>query len=225
MTMDSWSPVFLSIKCGLLSGLLNLPWGIGWGWLLARHEFKGKVVLQTLLMMPLVLPPVLTGYMLMILFGMQSPLGRFLEGTFAFRFVLDWKGCALAAFVVSSPFMIQFVKQSMEQVDGRLEFVARSLGAGWGKVFWTITLPLCWPGIAAGFAMVFARSVGEFGATIILAGNIPLKTQTIPLAIYNKVYLGQETAVIPLAFSALVLSYLGLGASGWFIKKSKCHNR
>ncbi|MFA5259911.1 MAG: molybdate ABC transporter permease subunit [Candidatus Omnitrophota bacterium] len=223
MTTSAWNPIFLSVKCGLVSGLLTLPWGIGWGWLLARHEFRGKMFLQTLLMLPLVLPPVLTGYILLSLSGLHSPLGRFLDNTFAFRFVLDWKGCVLAAFVVSSPFMVQCVKQSMEQVDGRLELIARSLGASWCKVFWSITLPLCWPGLAAGFAMVFARSVGEFGATIILAGNIPLKTQTISLAIYNKVYLGQETSVVPLACSAFVLSYLGLGASEWFTKKRNCH--
>jgi molybdate transport system permease protein len=221
MTAEAWSPIGLSLKCGLLSGLINVPWGLGMGWLLARREFPGKVLLQTFLFLPLVLPPVLTGYLLLIILSPAAPAGHFLERYFSLRFVLDWKGCVAASAVVSSPFMIQMVRQSLEQMDLRLEWIARGLGAGRLKTFFTITLPLCRPGLVAGFFLVFARSVGEFGATVILAGNMPGRTQTIPLAIYNKVMLGQEAGVVPFALAAIVLSYLGLGLSSWALKGNR----
>lgn len=214
------SPIALSLQCSLLSGLVNIPWGIFWGWILARKKFKGKVLLQTLLYIPLVLPPVLTGYFLLILFSKNSPLGRWLYETFSLRFVLDWKGVVLASAVVSSPFMIQSIKQSLEKVDPRLELAARSLGANFWKVWTSITLPLSWQGIVAGFFLVFARSMGEFGATIMVAGNIPHQTQTIPLAIYSKVYLGQEAGILPFVVAAILISYVGLGISGLLTRTS-----
>ncbi len=209
-------PIWLSLKCALFSAVLNIPWGIGWGWLFARKRFKGKACLETLFYVPLVLPPVLTGYFLLVLFGRHAPLGRILYAVAGLRFVLDWKGVVLAAFVVSSPFMIQLAKEAFERVDGRLESAARTLGAGSWRVFRTVTLPLAWPGIAAGFFLAFARSVGEFGATVMFAGNIPGKTQTIPLAIYSRVYLGKEDTILPFIAAALLLAYGGLGASQYF---------
>lgn len=214
------SPIVLSLQCSLLSGLINIPWGLFWGWILARKEFEGKVLLQTFLYIPLVLPPVLTGYFLLILFSKNSPLGRWLYEIFSIRFVLDWKGVVLASAVVSSPFMIQAIKQSLEKVDPRLELAARSLGANFWKVWTSITLPLSWQGIVAGFFLVFARSMGEFGATIMVAGNIPHQTQTIPLAIYSKVYLGQEAEIFPFVVAAIVVSYVGLGISGLLTRNS-----
>jgi len=208
-------PVWLSLKCSFLSAILSLPWGIFWGWVLARKQFKGKLFVQTILYIPLVLPPVLTGYFLLIIFSKNSFLGKFLVDLFHVRFVLDWKGVVLAACVVSAPFMIQMVKSAVEQVDVRFEMAARSLGANFWKVFWTITFPLSWPGIVGGFFLVFARSIGEFGATIILAGNIPGKTQTIPIAIYSKVHLGQDAAMIPLIFCSVLFAYAGLALSHW----------
>lgn len=207
------SPLWLSLQCAFLAALLNVPWGIGWGWILSRKNFKGRTLIQILLYTPLVLPPVLTGYFLLILLSPHAFLGRWLVETWHIRFVLDWKGAVVAAFVVASPFMIQLVKEAMDLVDPRLEMAARTLGASAGKVFWTITLPLAWRGVVAGFFLCLARSVGEFGATIILAGNIPGKTQTIPLAIYNQVLLGQEEQLLPLVVAALLFAYLGLGLS------------
>ncbi len=214
------SPIVLSLQCSLLSGLINIPWGLFWGWILARKKFEGKVLLQTLLYIPLVLPPVLTGYFLLILFSKNSPLGRWLYEIFSIRFVLDWKGVVLASAVVSSPFMIQAIKQSLEKVDPRLELAARSLGANFWKVWTSITLPLSWQGIVAGFFLVFARSMGEFGATIMVAGNIPHQTQTIPLAIYSKVYLGQEAEILPFVVAAILISYVGLGISSHLTRTS-----
>ena len=217
--MTNLSPIILSLKCAFLSALLNLPWGIFWGWFLARRDFKGKTALQTLLYIPLVLPPVLTGYFLVLLLSKNSLLGRWLFDIFHLQFVLDWKGAVLAAAIVSSPFMIQLVKESIQKVDRRLELVSRSLGASRLKTFWMITLPLSWPGIIAGFFLVFARSIGEFGATIMIAGNIPEKTQTIPLAIYSKFYLGQNTSIVGLVLAAIGFSYLGLLVSHLYSRR------
>jgi molybdate transport system permease protein len=211
--MDNSFPILLSLKCALLSALVAAPWGIVWGWVLARKSFPGKILLQTLLYTPLVLPPVLTGYILLSLLGRNSTLGGFFENVLGVIFILDWKGIVLASSVVAAPFMIQTVKEAVEKVDERLEMVAENLGAGFLKVLWTITLPLAWRGIVSGFFLVFARSIGEFGATIMVAGNIPGKTQTIPSAIFGHVQLGQEGAIVPLIAAAFLFSYVGLGIS------------
>jgi len=207
---ENFFPIMLSLQCAVLSALLNIPWGIFWGWFLARTQFRGKALLQAFLFTPLVLPPVLTGYFLVVIFSKNSFLGKLLFDWFQLRFVLDWKGAVLASTVVSSPFMIQMVKESIGNVDQRLEMAARSLGVSRLKVFWTVTIPLAWQGIVAGFFLAFARSIGEFGATIMVAGNIPEKTQTIPSAIYNRFYLGQESGIFVLVFAAIIFSYAGL---------------
>jgi molybdate transport system permease protein len=214
---DMWFAVGLSLLCGLLSAALCVPWGILWGWILARKNFPGKVVLQTLLYLPLVLPPVLTGYFLLLMFGRNSPVGGFLFQSLKLSFVLDWKGAVLASFVVSSPFMIEAMRQAFHSIDERLEWVARGLGSDPWKTFTTITMPLARNGLIAGFFLVFARSIGEFGATIILAGNIPGKTQTIPLAIFSQIYSGQANMIWPLVFFAVVFSYVGLALNNHFL--------
>lgn len=210
MTWEEWSPLGLSLLCAFVSAVLVLPWGIFWGWLLARRTFPGRRVVEVLISLPLVLPPVLTGYFLLKILGKNAVLGRWLWETLHLRFVLDWKGAALASAVVASPFMVHMVKQAVSRIDPRLEMAARSLGAGPGRVFWTVTLPLTRPALIGGFFLVLARSLGEFGATIMVAGNIPGKTQTIPLAIYQRVYLGQESAIWPLIIAAVLFSYAGL---------------
>ena len=221
MIDDHIFAIYLSLLCGFWSTLLNLPWGIFWGWVLARKDFKGKTLIQTLLFIPLVLPPILTGYFLLMVFSRKAWLGQWLWDVFAFRFFLDWKGTVLAATVVSSPFMIHFCQRAFAGVDRRLEFAARNLGASWGRMFRTVTLPLTWPHIIGGMFLVFARSIGEFGATVILAGNIPGKTQTIPLAIYHEVSLGQEKEMLPLAVIAILLAYIGLGLNYFFTQKGQ----
>lgn len=214
-----WFSVGLSFLAGLLSAALCIPWGIFWGWIFARKNFPGKVVLQTFLYLPLVLPPVLTGYLLLLTFGRNSALGSFLFDTFKLSFVLDWKGAVLASFVVSAPFMIEAMRQAFLNIDERLEWVSRGLGADSWKTFFEITMPLAQNGLIAGFFLVFARSIGEFGATIVLAGNIPGKTQTIPLAIFSQIYNGEESAIWPLVLFAVLFSYGGLVLNNYFLRR------
>ena len=220
-SIDLWFPIGLSFACGVMSAVLNIPWGIFWGWVFARQNFKGKIVLQTILYLPLVLPPVLTGYFLLLLLGRNAPLGKWLYEYFSCSFVLDWKGALLASTIVSAPFMIETMRQAFVNVDERLELVARGLGADIWKTFWTITMPLARGGLAAGFFLVFSRSIGEFGATIILAGKIPGKTQTIPLAIFDNIYSGHELAIWPLVAAAVVFSYGGLAVSHFYRHKDE----
>ncbi len=205
--------------CGLLSALLNLPWGIFWGWILARKNFKGKVALQTILYLPLVLPPVLTGYFLLLLLGRNASFGKWLYESFHMSFVLDWKGALLCSMIVGAPFMIETMRQAFLNVDERLELVARGLGADFWKMFTTITMPLARGGVWAGFFLVFSRSIGEFGATIIVAGNVPGRTQTIPLAIFNKIYNGEEAGIWPLVIASILFSYAGLALSHFYRNK------
>lgn len=212
-------PVGLSLFCGALSAILNIPWGMFWGWALSRKSFRGKVILQTILYLPLVLPPVLTGYFLLIVLGRNAVIGQWLYETFSFSFVLNWKGALLASMIVGGPFMIESMRQAFDGIDARLEMAARGLGASSWRVFWTITMPLARPSLLAGFFLVFARSMGEFGATIMVAGNIPGKTQTIPLAIFSQVYMGHEEAVWPLVIAAVFFSYLGLALSNYYNRK------
>jgi len=213
--MNYTAAIWLSIKCGILSAVLLLPWSIFWGWILARKRFPGRGVLETVLLVPMVLPPVLSGYGLLLIIGPAAPLGQWLQNAFGIRFVLDWKGAVLASAVVASPFGVQLCRQAFLTVDRRLEWAAQTLGANRRRVWRTIILPLAWPGIAAGILLTFTRSVGEFGATIILAGNIPEKTQTIPLAIYSAIYQGSDTVLWPLVLAAVVLAYAGLAMSQW----------
>ncbi len=213
---EMWFSVGLSLACGLLSALVSIPWGIFWGWIFARKNFKGKVILQTILYLPMVLPPVLTGYFLLLIFGRNALLGKWLFDVLHVSFVLNWKGALLASIVVGSPFMVESMRQAFLNVDERLEMVARGLGADFWKVFRTVSLALSYGGLKAGFFLVFARSIGEFGATIILAGNIPGKTQTIPLAIFSKVYSGHESTAWPLIVFAVIFSYAGLALSNFF---------
>lgn len=222
---EMWFSVGLSLVCGLLSALLSVPWGVFWGWVFARGHFKGKVILQTVLYLPLVLPPVLTGYFLLMVFGRNSFLGKWLFETLHLSFVLNWKGALVASCVVSGPFMVEAMRQAFLNIDERYESVARSLGADFWKIFWTISFPLAKNGLVAGFFLVFARSVGEFGATIILAGNIPGKTQTIPLAIFSKVYSGQESGIWPLVAFALIFSYAGLVLSNYYHRHKEIESR
>jgi molybdate transport system permease protein len=164
----------------------SLPLGIACGWLLARCDFRGKALVETVVNLPLVLPPVVTGYFLLVLFGRRGWLGGVLEEWLGLRLVFDWKGAALASAVVSFPLMVRAIRLAFISVDRRLEQAARTLGARPLDAFLTISLPLAAHGIIAGCVLAFARSVGEFGATIMIAGNIPGETQTIPLYIYNE---------------------------------------
>jgi len=218
---DLLFPLGLSLLCGLFGALLNIPWGIFWGWVLARTHFPGKFILQTLLYLPLVLPPVLTGYFLLMTFGRNAWLGKWFYENFGISFVLNWKGALLATVIVGGPFMIESMRQAFSGVDERLETVSRGLGADFWKSFFTISIPLARHGLIGGFFLVLARGMGEFGATLMMAGNIPGKTQTIPLAIFSQVNSGHE-AIWPLIVISVVFSYGGLALSQHFNRKKVC---
>lgn len=185
LSADELSAVRLSVQVALTAVVASLPFGIALGWLLARREFRGKAIVETLLNLPLVLPPVVTGYLLLVAFGTRGTLGRFLKDNFDITLVFSWKGAALASAVMAFPLMVRAMRISFSGVDPRLEEAARTLGAGPFDTFFTITLPLARHGVIAGAVLAFARSMGEFGATIMIAGNIPDETRTIPVYIYN----------------------------------------
>jgi molybdate transport system permease protein len=179
-----WTAVELSLRIALVATAWALPFGIAIGWLLARGKFWGKTVLDGLVHLPLVLPPVVTGYLLLMWFGRKGPVGAFLYDHFGVVFAFRWTGAALASAVMGFPLLVRPIRLTLEAIDRRLENAAATLGANPALVFFTVTLPLALPGIIAGVLLCFARALGEFGATLLLAGNIPGKTETIPIAIY-----------------------------------------
>jgi molybdate transport system permease protein len=175
----------LSLLIGVTSTIFALPIALGCAWLLARHDFWGKSLFDGIVHLPLVLPPVAIGFALLVLFGRYGIIGAYLYDWFGFTFAFNWKGAALASAVVAFPLMVRAMRLSLEAVDQRLEAAARSLGAGRARVFATITVPLTAPGILTGAILGFARSVGEFGATITFVSNIPGQTRTLPIALYT----------------------------------------
>jgi len=204
----------LSLRVALWSMTTSLPVGLLVAWLLARREFIGKSALNGLVHLPLVLPPVVIGYLLLVLFGRDGPLGRVLFDVFGVSLPFTWQGAALAAAVMAFPLMVRAMRLSLEAVDRRLEAAARTLGASPVGVFLTITLPLMAPGIVVGAVLAFARSLGEFGATITFAANIPGETRIIPIALYSLIQTpGGEAAAMRLAILSVVLSLAALAAS------------
>jgi len=211
---DDWEIVVLSLKVGAVAVGGALPVAFGLAWLLARARFPGKLLLDGIVHLPLVLPPVVTGWLLLLAFGNNGPAGRFLAETIGLSFMFRWTGAALAAAIMALPLMVRAIRLSLEAVDPRLEGAARTLGAGPWRTFRTITLPLSLPGVLAGMVLGFARSIGEFGATITFVSNIPGETRTLPLAIYSALQMpGGETAVTRLAIIAALLSLAALMAS------------
>lgn len=185
LSPEEWQAVRLSLLVAATAVLVSLPPGIALGWWLARRNFRGKTIVETLLNLPLVLPPVVTGYLLLVTLGTRGWIGRHLDEWLGIRIVFDWKGAALASAVVAFPLMVRAIRIAFTTVDHRLEGAARTLGAGPFDTFFSVTLPLARHGIIAGCVLGFARSMGEFGATIMIAGSIPGETRTIPLYIYN----------------------------------------
>lgn len=198
----------LSLSVGLVATLLSLPPAIAVAWLLERSKAAGRGILQTAVMMPLVLPPVVLGYLLLRLFSPRGALGQALAGLGA-PVAFHWLGAVVAAAVVGFPLLVLNIALSMKAVDVRLERMSRSLGCSRWTTFWRITLPLSWPGILAGAAISFARGLGEFGATVVLAGRIPGQTETIPLAIYAELDSpGGESRIVGLVAASLVICLL-----------------
>lgn len=209
-----WEIVALSLRVSLVAVAALLPIAFGLAWMLARWRFPGKILVDALIHLPLVIPPVVTGWLLLILFGRSGPIGSWLEANLGISLMFRWTGAALAAAVMALPLVVRAMRLSIEAVDGRLEEAALTLGAPRWRAYATITIPLSIPGILAGAVLGFARSIGEFGATITFVSNIPGETQTLPLAIYAALQLpGGEASVTRLALLSVLLSLLALLAS------------
>ena len=209
-----WGIVALSLKVGGVAMAVTLPVAFALAWLLARVNFPGKVVVDAAIHLPLVVPPVVTGWLLLLAFGPNGPIGAWLQAWFGVTVLFRWTGAAIAAGVMALPLMVRAMRISIEAVDRRLENAARTLGARPWRVFWTLTLPLSVPGVLAGAVLGFARSIGEFGATITFVSNVPGETQTLPLAIYSALQQpGADAMVWRLSCVSVGLSLLALIAS------------
>ena len=213
--------IALSLKVALVAALASLPAGIAVGWLLARRRFPGKALLDALVHLPLVLPPVVVGYALLVLLGRNGALGGPLERWLGIGVAFHWTGAALASAVMAFPLMVRTIRLSIEAADLRLEQAAATLGAGPWRVFRSITLPLAGPGIVAGAVLAFAKALGEFGATITFVSSIPGQTQTLSSAIYGLMQVpGGESGIWRLALVAVAISMLALLASEWLVRRT-----
>ena len=211
---QEWQAVRLSLKVAFWATTLSLPFGILVALALARGRFPGRQVLNGIVHLPLILPPVVTGYLLLLTFGRRAPVGGWLEATFGLVFAFRWTGAALAAAVMAFPLMVRAIRLSIEAVDPGLEQAASTLGASRAWVFLTVTLPLTLPGIVAGSILAFAKAMGEFGATITFVSNIPGETQTLPTAIYAFLQVpGGEEAAMRLVLISVAVAMAALLAS------------
>jgi molybdate transport system permease protein len=221
MTGELWQIVQFTIGVCLASSALILAPGILIATWLARSQSSFKAVVETVLTLPLVLPPVATGLILLKLVGRRGPVGGFLYQTFGIDIAFTWKAVLLATAVMSFPLLVRSARVGFESVPIRLEQMARTLGAKPWKVFFTVTIPLAMPGILAGFLLAFARAVGEFGATILVAGNIPGQTTTLSLSIYNLVQLGQDSEAFGLVAISIAIAFGAVIASEWLLRRGQ----
>jgi molybdate transport system permease protein len=219
LSAAEWTAVGLSVRVALVAVAMSLPFGIALGWLLARRDFRGKWIVETLVNLTLVLPPVVTGYLLLRLLGRQSWVGAWLEQTLGVRIAFTWWAAAIASAVLGFPLMVRATRLAFHGVDARLEEAARSLGAGPFDAFVRVSLPLARGGIIAGAILAFARSLGEFGATITFAGNIPGATQTLPLAVFSELNRAGGDGVFRLALVSVALAAAALAASEWLERR------
>jgi molybdate transport system permease protein len=221
LSPTEWIAVELSLRIAIVATAVALPFGIAIGWVLARKEFWGKTLLDGIVYLPLVLPPVVTGYLLLISFGRHGPIGAFLADNFGIVFSFRWTGAALSCGVMGFPLMVRPIRLALEAIDRRLEEAGATLGARPAMVFLTITLPLALPGIIAGALLCFARALGEFGATITFVSNIPGETQTISAAIYSLLQIpGGDVLAGRLVLVAIAISFAALIASEWFARRA-----
>jgi len=219
-SFETWQITFFSLSVGLASTLLILPFGIALAWLFARKEWPLKSVLETIVLLPLVMPPVSTGLILLKIFGRRSPVGQWLYDR-GVEIVFNWKGVLIAMAVMSFPLLVRSVRTSFSEVNPRFEQIAATLGASSLRIFFVITIPLAYKGIIAGAMLAFSRALGEFGATILLAGNIPGKTQTLSLAIYSFVQLGKDSDAYTLLGITVALAFLFVWCSEWLLRSAK----
>jgi len=221
LTPEEWTAIHLSLKVALWAMIGSLPLGIAVAMLLARKEFWGKSLLNGIVHLPLVLPPVVTGYLLLLTFGRRGPVGAFLEAQFGIVFSFRWTGAALACAVMGFPLMVRAIRLSVEAVDRKLEAAASTLGASRFWVFATVTLPLILPGIIAGMVLSFAKAMGEFGATITFVSNIPGETQTLPSAIYTFTQVpGGDAGALRLTLISIVIAMGALVASEYLARQA-----
>ncbi len=220
ISSDELQVIALSLQVAAVGTVIGLPIALLIGWLLAKSSMRGKAILDTLVSFPLVLPPVVTGYALLLLLGRNGPIGGVLHDLFGVDAVFTWVTAALAAGLVSLPLMVRTIEIAMSSVDHRLESAARSLGAGPLKTFYTVTVPLAHRGILAAAVLAFARGLGEFGATIVVAGNIPGKTQTMPLFIFNRIQVGDDAAAVRLIVASLILAFVALTAHRYLARRA-----
>jgi len=221
LSPDEWTAVALSLRISVVATICALPFGIAVGWLLARKDFWGKAVLDGIAHLPLVLPPVVTGYLLLISFGRKGPIGEFLYDYFGIVFSFRWTGAALSCGVMGFPLMIRPIRLALEAIDKKLEDAAATLGANRIRVFLSVTLPLALPGIIVGVVLCFARALGEFGATITFVSNIPGETQTISAAIYTLTQVpGGAAAAGRLVIIAIIMAFAALIAAEWLGRRA-----
>jgi molybdate transport system permease protein len=214
LTPVEWDAMRLSLRVAVWAVLLSLPAGIGAAWVLSRLDFPGRRLLDGCIHLPLVLPPVVTGYLLLLTFGRNGWIGGFLYAHFDFTLAFKWTGAVLASAVMAFPLMVRAIRLSMDNVDRGIEAAARTLGAGPVRVFFTVTMPLALPGVITGSVLAFARSLGEFGATIMFVSNIPGRTQTLPLALYTLTQVpGGESGAMRLCVIAVVIAMAALVSS------------
>jgi molybdate transport system permease protein len=221
MKHEEWQLISFTVRMAALSTLVVLPLGLALAWCLARLQWRGKALLETLVTVPLVLPPVVTGLALLKLFGRRGPIGQLLHNTFGLDVIFTWRAVVIALAVMSLPLFVWAARTAFEEVDRGFEQIARTLGAGEWRIFFTITLPLARRGVFAGTLLAFARALGEFGATIMVAGNIPGQTTTLSVAIYQYVQLGEDAHAWLLAGVSAVLAFLAVLASAYVVRRAK----
>ncbi|MGC1467584.1 MAG: molybdate ABC transporter permease subunit [Pseudolabrys sp.] len=221
LSQQDWTAVLLSLRIATVATLVSLPFGIAVGYVQARKQFWGKSLFDAVIFLPLVMPPVVTGYLLLITLGRRAPVGSFLADHFGIVFSFRWTGAALACGIMAFPLMVRAIRLSIEAIDTRLEDAAGTLGANRTWAFLTITLPLMLPGVIAGMMLAFARALGEFGATITFVSNIPGETQTISAAIYTLTQVpGGDRLALQLVVVAVIISLVALILSEWFARRA-----
>src|SRR5213082_1876621 len=221
MSAEEWEIVWFTAWVSALSTVVILPVGLAVAWLLARHQWPGKSILETLVSLPLVMPPVATGLILLKMFGRRGAIGGFLHDTLNLDIVFTWRGVLIALGVMSFPLLVRSARVAFEEVNPRLEQIARTMGASDARVFWRITVPLAARGITAGMILAFARALGEFGATIMVAGNIPGRTTTLSLAIFQSVQLGEDGHAFRLLTVSVALAFAAVWASEYLARKKR----
>ncbi len=214
MDASVWITLALTLKVAAWATAINLVLGVGVGWLLARRRFPGREFIDAVLTLPLVLPPTVIGYYLLVLIGKRGRLGQWLNDSFGITLIFTWQGAVIAATVVAFPLVLKSARTAFEAVDPQLEKAARVLGLNEWAVFFRVTLPMAWPGIMAGTLLVFARSLGEFGATLMVAGSIPGRTQTLSVAVYEAVQAGDDTTANKLIMIISITCVVMLLAAG-----------